>query len=153
MEKFEDKDDREKRLREMLLRKKAEIQDRITGELGEKMAEDISSTLGPAFDEGDLSALEAARDLDYGLLSMLTKTLKNVDHAIQKLDEGAYGICDECGMEIGEKRLQVMPFARYCVNCQQEREKLTETDQGRAWIERRARVEQEDQAEDEDEYG
>ena len=135
----------------MLLRKRSEIRGRIAEELGEKMSEDISSTLGPAMDEGDLSTLEAARDLDYGLLSMFTKTLKNIEYALERLDEGTYGMCDECGMEIGEKRLQAMPFALYCLACQQEREKLTEADQGRVWMERRARVEQEDQAEDEDE--
>ena len=147
----EDKIDREKRLREMLLRKKSQIRDRIADELGEKMTEDIASTLGPAMDEGDWSTLETARNLDYGLLTMFSKTLKNIEHAIDRLDEGTYGMCDECGMEIGEKRLQAMPFALYCLACQQEREKLTEADQGRVWMERRARVEQDESEDDEEE--
>jgi DnaK suppressor protein len=147
----DDKIDREKRLREMLLRKKSQIRDRIADELGEKMTEDIASTLGPALDEGDLSALEIARDLDYGLLTMFTKMLKNIEHAIDRLDEGGYGECEECGMEIGEKRLQAMPFARYCLACQQETEKLTQVDKARVWMERRARVEQDESEDDEEE--
>ena len=151
MKTSEDKTDRERRLREMLLRKRSEIRGRIAEELGEKMSEDISSTLGPAMDEGDLSTLEAARDLDYGLLSMFTKTLKNIEYALERLDEGTYGMCDECGMEIGEKRLQAMPFARYCLACQQETEKLTQVDKARVWMERRARVEQDESEDDEEE--
>ena len=147
----EDKIDREKRLREMLLQKKLQIRDRIADELGEKMTEDLASTLGPAMDEGDLSTLEITRDLDYGLLTMFTKTLKNIEHAIDRLDEGGYGVCEECGLEIGEKRLLAMPFARYCLACQQESEKLTPADRARVWMERRARVEHEESEDDDEE--
>ena len=144
------KSNREKRLQEMLLRKKKEIETRVTEELGVKMTEDISSTLGPAMDEGDLSNLEAGRDLDYGLLTMYTQTLKNIEHALERLDDGTYGTCEECGTEIVEKRLQVMPFARYCVDCQKEKERFAEADKGRNWMERRAQVERTQS--DEDEY-
>ena len=136
------KSNREKRLREMLLKKKKEIEARVTEELGEKMTEDIASTLGPAMDEGDLSTLEAGRDLDYGLLTMFTQMLKNIDHALEKLDDGTYGTCEECGAGIVEKRLKVMPFARYCVDCQKEKERFAEADKGRSPMERRAQVEQ-----------
>ena len=132
---------REKRLRQMLLRKKDEIQSRVAGDLGEKMAEDISATLGSGMEEGDLSTLETERDLDYGLLTMYTNTLRNIEHALEKLDDGTYGTCEECGQDIVEKRLEAMPFARYCVDCQKEKERFAETDKGRDWMERRAEVE------------
>ncbi len=140
MGEFQEKDDRRKWLREMLLQKKKEIQTRIGQELGEKMTEDIDSTLGPALDEGDLSTLDQERDLDYWLLTMRTETLENIERALERLEEGTYGICGECGQRIGEKRLRAMPFARYCVDCQKEREKSTEPDRGRGWMERRAQV-------------
>ncbi len=136
------KRDRKKRLRQMLLREKEEIEIRLAEELGEKMTEDIASTLGPALDEGDLSTLEMDRDVDYWLLNMLTNTLRNVEHALERLEEGTYGTCEECGLEIGEKRLKAMPFARYCVDCQKEKERFREADKGRGWMERRAKVEQ-----------
>ncbi len=126
----------------MLLREKEEIEIRLAEELGEKMTEDIASTLGPALDEGDLSTLEMDRDVDYWLLNMLTNTLRNVEHALERLEEGTYGTCEECGLEIGEKRLKAMPFARYCVDCQKEKERFREADKGRGWMERRAKVEQ-----------
>jgi DnaK suppressor protein len=150
MAESEEQIDRRKRLRDMLLQKREEIQARIAEELGEKMTEDIASTLGPALDEGDLSTLEVGRDLDYALLTMYTKTLQNVEHALERLEEGSYGICEECGREIGEKRLQAMSFARYCVNCQREKEKSMEMDKGRRWMGRRAQNENRQPADDED---
>ncbi|MBW2057699.1 MAG: TraR/DksA C4-type zinc finger protein [Deltaproteobacteria bacterium] len=150
MVKSHDKSDRKERLREMLLQKRREIETRIADEVGEKMAEDIASTLGPALDEGDLSTLDVSRDLDYRVLTMYTEMLKNVDRALERLEEGTYGTCEECGKEIKEKRLQVLPFARYCVECQREKEKVAETDSGRTWMERRAQAEQSQMETDED---
>ena len=46
-----------------------------------------------------------------------------IDNALQKIKDGAYGICEECGEEIPEKRLQARPFAVMCISCQEEKEK------------------------------
>jgi DnaK suppressor protein len=141
MAKSATKGDRGGRLRDMLVQKRKEIRARIVDEIGEKMTEDIDSTLGPALDEGDLSNLDLGRDLDYRLLTMCTETLKNVDRALERLDEGTYGTCEECGGDMKEKRLQALPFARYCVDCQREKERFTDRDGGRDWMERRAQAE------------
>ncbi|MCX8111050.1 MAG: TraR/DksA family transcriptional regulator [Syntrophorhabdaceae bacterium] len=45
------------------------------------------------------------------------KLLKEIDSAIDKINSGTYGICEECEEEINEKRLEVNPVARYCINC------------------------------------
>lgn len=45
------------------------------------------------------------------------KLLKDIDSAIDKINSGTYGICEECEEEINEKRLEVNPVARYCINC------------------------------------
>jgi DnaK suppressor protein len=131
--------DRTNRLRKMLLRKRAEVEDRIGEELEEKVrGEDLDSVLGPALDKGDLSYLDLEQDVDYELLNKYTQTLKNIDEALERLDDGTYGICEECGEQIGEKRLQAVPFALCCVDCQREKENVRETDYGRIWMERRA---------------
>lgn len=109
-------------LRKMLLRKKEEVEARIREELEEKMDEDVATGLGPVLDVGDLSTLDHDRDIDYGILNMLTQTLRDIDEALEQLDEGSYGICGECGEEIGEKRLQAIPFALNCLECQREKE-------------------------------
>jgi len=43
--------------------------------------------------------------------------LKNVDLALEKIKKGKYGICEKCGKEIEEKRLEVYPEARLCQKC------------------------------------
>ncbi len=49
--------------------------------------------------------------------------LKLVEKALEKIKNGTYGICDRCEGKIPPKRLDAMPFARYCVACQSEIEK------------------------------
>jgi DnaK suppressor protein len=52
------------------------------------------------------------------------KSLHDIDEALRKLREGSYGICEECGEEIGAKRLSIIPTATLCVNCQGNKEQL-----------------------------
>jgi len=47
-----------------------------------------------------------------------------IDDVLRKLDEGTYGICEECGEEISEKRLTVLPTATLCVCCQENKEQF-----------------------------
>jgi len=49
--------------------------------------------------------------------------LKEVDEALDRIENGSYGICDECGGPISLKRLEVRPVAKYCVPCLTKLEK------------------------------
>jgi DnaK suppressor protein len=73
-------------------------------------------------DDGDLSVVDLAEDISLRQLSMHRDTLIKIDTALRKLREGTYGICEECGDEISEKRLNILPFAIYCVDCQEKKE-------------------------------
>ncbi len=57
----------------------------------------------------------------------IDQDLADVERALRKLDEGTYGRCEACGREIGARRLEAVPMARYCVDDQQRAER-----QGRA---------------------
>ncbi len=48
--------------------------------------------------------------------------LSRVEEAIQKLADGRYGVCDECGERIPVKRLKIVPFAKFCVTCKSKME-------------------------------
>jgi hypothetical protein len=50
----------------------------------------------------------------------------------QKFQEGSYGVCECCGGQISLARLQVLPYARFCIDCQRELEEYGATDNGRA---------------------
>lgn len=51
------------------------------------------------------------------------EALVEIDDALNRIDGGSYGECMECGEEIPEKRLELLPFAQFCVNCKERLEK------------------------------
>lgn len=51
------------------------------------------------------------------------KMLKEVDSALKKIKAGHFGECEMCSQPIAEKRLLAVPFARYCLSCQEEKER------------------------------
>ncbi len=63
------------------------------------------------------------RELDQGVLQRMESELAAVDAAIQRLDAGTYGVCEVCGKEIAEGRLEAKPAARYCLDDQAKAEK------------------------------
>ena len=70
----------------------------------------------------------ANRDLAIHQLESDSSRLRDVRQAIQRIDEGTYGVCLRCDMDISLKRLKAVPWAAYCLSCQDivEREQ-TET--------------------------
>src|ERR1700716_1236626 len=68
--------------------------------------------------QADLGAETFNRDRDLSILARIEAELDDVDHALRRLDEGTYGICEACLGPIGEERLEAMPAARFCVNDQ-----------------------------------
>jgi RNA polymerase-binding transcription factor DksA len=55
------------------------------------------------------------RELELTTLTIVEGELKEIDDALRRLDQGTYGICEECGKPIDEARLEAVPWARYCV--------------------------------------
>jgi len=49
--------------------------------------------------------------------------LKLIDEALERMTEGAYGLCVSCGSAIQEKRLEAVPWARHCIHCQELQER------------------------------
>ena len=50
--------------------------------------------------------------------------LKKIDNALERIDKGEYGICKACKKEINEQRLEIIPYAEYCVECQNKKNDL-----------------------------
>ena len=66
----------------------------------------------------------AAADTSLGLRNIAETRLAQVDEALQRLNEGLYGVCVACGSKVGIERLKVKPFAVLCVPCRSNYEKL-----------------------------
>ena len=71
-------------------------------------------SMHPADDASELFE----REKNLSVLITLQSSLDDVDRALAKLSAGTYGQCDNCGRPIGEKRLEAMPSAIYCIECQ-----------------------------------
>ena len=60
-----------------------------------------------------------SRDADVGLTDREKQKLKQIDDALDRIEENLYGLCEECGVKIPKARLKVVPFAKYCVECKE----------------------------------
>ncbi len=122
-----EKEERQRRrevLQRMLLGKRQEIMREIEGNLGQSLTEDQQRRLESARDVGDQALMDLDRELGISLMEMRNRKRQAIDEALTRLSEGTYGICAECGIEVSEKRLEAVPFAKLCVQCQSQQELL-----------------------------
>jgi len=83
-----------------------------------------SGTAKPANpDHGDLARMYDSRQRNLSLDSLAQEKLEHIERALQRLDEGTYGICVKCGKDIPSERLLALPYADMCVDCQSKHEK------------------------------
>jgi len=76
--------------------------------------------VGDFYDDVDI---EKGRQMIHLLGERERQKLNAIDNALEKIADGEYGFCEECGEEINKKRLKVIPFAKYCIRCQSEMER------------------------------
>ena len=69
-------------------------------------------------DTAEHSNLELQQEIGISLMEMRSEALHRVTDAITRLANGAYGYCAECGAEISERRLEALPFAERCRECE-----------------------------------
>jgi DnaK suppressor protein len=80
-------------------------------------------------DLGDQATAEIDRNFMLRLRGRERKLLKKIDEAIERIDQGVFGICDKCGLDIDIRRLEARPVTTMCIECkilQEEEEKLRE---------------------------
>ena len=118
-------------LRKMLLEKKREVWADIKERLFEQLGKEYRREIETALDEGDRAIADLAEETGLAIVNLRKEMLEKIDHALEKLDQGTYGICDDCGGEISEQRLKAVPFAIYCIECKQKREELEQIEQER----------------------
>ena len=75
-------------------------------------------------DIADRASEETDRALELRTRDRQRKLVSKIDAALRRIDEGEYGICENCGAEISEKRLMARPVATWCIDCKTEAERL-----------------------------
>ncbi len=68
-------------------------------------------------DPNDRASQETDMSLELRSRDRERKLIKKIDEAIARIDEGEYGYCDVCGVEIGSERLEARPTAELCIDC------------------------------------
>lgn len=105
--------------REQLL----ETKTKLLGEIDSELRAERESNKDEGMDSYDLASEERDREINFILSDRERVKLKQIDDALERLDDGAYGVCESCGLEIAEERLEAMPFSRLCRDCQQDQER------------------------------
>lgn len=103
------------RFRTQLLAKRAELLDRV------RSARDTEqqSNAEEAPDLGDRALSTVTRDLMYLLTGSERDLVKRVDESLERITTGGFGACVHCGEPIQSARLEALPWARHCIDCQE----------------------------------
>ena len=101
-------------LSRMLTDRQAEIRNKLRS-----LRETLPAEVSDVKDAEEQSMEDFVRGMDYALMEMESETLRRIDEAMLRLDGGTYGLCAECGGKIAEARLEALPFAVTCRECQE----------------------------------
>ena len=86
---------------------------------GNDLSVDDTETPDPV----DLAVRNYSKNVMLAVSENESRQLQMVDEALQRIEDDEYGLCQNCGNQIQSKRLQAIPWARYCLNCQELLEK------------------------------
>jgi DnaK suppressor protein len=111
-------------LRQILLEQRQELLNRTERLLAGRRRDQQQQREESVADAGDMAHQDSTGERDLALVEQQSRLRQQYDLALQRLDEGTYGICEDCGQPISEARLRQVPFARRCVACQSKAEEL-----------------------------
>lgn len=100
-----------------------EMKKQILREISEDLRQGREGAKDDGMDTYDLASEERDREISFILSDREREKLQAVEEALERIEEGTYGICESCDSEIAAGRLEALPFTRVCVSCQSEREK------------------------------
>jgi RNA polymerase-binding protein DksA len=112
-----------KTLRDRLLAYRKHLQEEIHDALIIDGSNDAMSLAGKVHDAQEESISEMLTEINLAMLSQHQHELVNLERALQRMDDGEYGICMDCDKPIAFARLEAYPTAVRCINCQSEHEK------------------------------
>lgn len=115
----------EKQLQEFLERlkkRREELREIIHAELAISKQEDFTELAGMVHDAGDESFAELLRGINLTTRARELDELRDVEAALERIKNGNYSTCVECGEDITYERLEAYPTAKRCITCQSRRE-------------------------------
>ena len=119
-------------LKRMLDERRREILNEVQGRIRDQREGDAWGKVHEVLDAGESSEADIQEDIEFALIQMKAETLTKINDALNRLEEGTYGYCAECGGEISDKRLRALPFAVRCKECEEGRELAAEREKALA---------------------
>lgn len=110
-------------LRDKLEGRRAALLKEVQDVSGREEDEPFRKLAGEVGDSGDESVAATLIDTNHAVVGRDLDEIRAIDRALQRIKEGSYGRCSECGMEIPHARLEVNPTAERCFPCQDHFEK------------------------------
>jgi len=113
-------------MRQILLKRRDALRSALAGDLS-LLKELRGQTAGDVVD----AALDCAQDeISSQLAEVESRELASIENALERMRTGKYGVCEGCSCKIPLARLNALPYATYCIECQREAEKYGSLDSG-----------------------
>lgn len=116
-----------KEFKKIVLKRKQEVLDdlkHIADDTLRKSQKEASGDIsGYTYHMADVATDNYDREFSLGLATGERKSLYELDDALKRIEDGSFGICDDCKSTITKIRLKAVPSAQLCIKCQQKREK------------------------------
>jgi len=116
--------ERQEEVKDRLLSRKQRLWLEVKQQLKTSIGDGYQEMLATARDEEDQASVSLMAETQLSLLGPKRQELEAIEAALQRLENGNYGECENCGLAIEPRRLEIMPETPLCRNCQQLREKL-----------------------------
>ena len=113
--------------KKLILKRKEEVIDdikHISDDTLKKSQKDASGDIsGYTYHMADVATDTYDREFSLGIASNDRQFLYEIEDALKRIEDGLYGICEDCKNPISKSRLKALPHARLCVKCQEKKEK------------------------------
>jgi DnaK suppressor protein len=112
----------------MTKKREAYFKKLLTKRLNDLLVEANKTVTGMTDQEGnfpdptDRATLESDRNFTLRIRDRERRLIAKITNALDRIDNGAFGICEECGEDISDKRLKARPVTTLCINCKKKQE-------------------------------
>ncbi|MBR2509646.1 MAG: TraR/DksA family transcriptional regulator [Lentisphaeria bacterium] len=114
---------RNKKFYDLLMQYRDKVTDQMKYHVEDALSIDNNDKRGVTTHMADMGSDNSRHEMELSMLTEEGNVLQLIENALKRIIEGNYGKCQDCGEDIPEARLEVRPYAVYCVKCKTIREK------------------------------
>jgi len=111
----------QRRYKERLLALRAQLRTDVSQMAGSVLQKTLAEANGDSsvmpMHMAEIGSDNFEREFTLSLLSTKDRTLDQIERALERMEDGVYGVCDQCGAKIPKARLDAIPFTSFCIRC------------------------------------